>query len=96
MSDWYLREYLPGPKVETNSEIEAYVRANAGTCYHYAGTCKMGTDSMAVVDPKLRVRGVEGLRVVDASIIPKTVSGNTAAATMMIAERGAEFIAAGA
>ena len=93
MADWYLREVQPGPKVETDQEIEAYIRATAGTCYHYAGTCKMGTDPKAVVDPRLCVRGVQGLRVVDASIIPKTVSGNTAAATMMIAERGAEFIA---
>jgi choline dehydrogenase len=92
LAAWFAEEILPGPGVQTDTEIEAYVRMTADTCYHYAGTCKMGIDSMAVVTPDLRVRGIEGLRVADASIIPTTVSGNTAAATMMIAAKGADLI----
>jgi choline dehydrogenase len=65
------------------------------TCYHYSGTCSMGTDDHSVVDPFLKGYGIEDLRVMDASVIPRTVSGNTAAATMMIAERGSHFIADG-
>lgn len=72
---------------------DAYIRKTAGTCYHYAGTCKMGSDSMAVVSPSdLSVIGIEQLRVIDSSVIPQTVSGNTAAATMMIAARDSEMI----
>lgn len=92
LAAWLAEEILPGPGVQTDAEIEAYVRRTADTCFHYAGTCKMGIDPMAVVTPDLRVKGVEGLRVVDASIIPTTVSGNTAAATMMIAAKGADLI----
>jgi choline dehydrogenase len=92
LAEWLAEEIMPGPGVQTDAEIEAYVRKTADTCFHYAGTCKMGIDEMAVVTPDLRVRGVEGLRVVDASIIPTTVSGNTAAATMMIAAKGADLV----
>ncbi|MDC3960009.1 GMC family oxidoreductase [Polyangium jinanense] len=94
LADWFAEEILPGPRVQTDAEIEAYIRQTADTCYHYAGTCKMGVDDMAVVTPNLEVRGTERLRVVDASIIPTTVSGNTAAATMMIAAKGADLVLA--
>ena len=75
-------------------ELEAYTRGTAVTAHHPAGTCKMGadTDPMAVVDDALRVRGVEGLRVVDASVFPDLVGGNINAPVIMIAERAAELI----
>lgn len=92
LAAWLADEIMPGPDVQTDAELEAYARTTADTCFHYAGTCKMGVDAMAVVTPDLRVRGVERLRVVDASVIPTTVSGNTAAATMMIAAKGADLI----
>ena len=86
-------ELLPSPKAEiSDAEIEAHIRAYAKTVYHPSGTCKMGTDPMAVVDPTLRVHGMQGLRVCDASIMPTLISGNTNAPTIMIAERCAEFI----
>jgi choline dehydrogenase len=85
-------ETLPGPDVRTDSEWEAYLRAFAFRPHHPAGTCRMGCDDRAVVDPQLRVRGVEGLRVVDASIFPTITSGNTNAPTIMVAERAAGLI----
>jgi choline dehydrogenase len=85
-------EYAPGPNVRTDAEIDAYLRQNVETVYHPVGTCKMGHDKMAVVDDRLRVHGVAGLRVVDASIMPSIVSGNTNAPTIMIAERAADFV----
>lgn len=94
LAPWRSTEIYPGPAVKTPAEAEAYIRARAGTCFHYAGTCRMGADAMSVVNPQLQVHGVSRLRVVDASIIPTTVSGNTAAATMMIADRAASFILA--
>jgi choline dehydrogenase len=94
LASWFSEEISPGPGVRTDAELEDYVRNTADTCYHYAGTCKMGVDGMAVVTPDLKVKGVEGLRVIDASIIPTTVSGNTAAATMMIAAKGADLVLA--
>lgn len=81
--------------VRTDDEIRAAIRARADTIYHPVGTCRMGTDDLAVVDPQLRVRGVEGLRVVDASIMPTLISGNTNAPVVMIAERAVEFIRRG-
>jgi len=77
------------------SALAEHVRANAVTYYHPVGTCRMGADETAVVDDRLRVRGVEGLRVVDASVVPTIPSGNTNAPTLMIAERAAELIAGG-
>ncbi|MFC5991792.1 GMC family oxidoreductase [Limoniibacter endophyticus] len=85
-------ELAPGPHVQTDSEIEIWLRQNADTVFHPVGSCKMGTDALAVVDSQLRVRGVSGLRIVDASIMPRMPSSNTHAPTMMIAERAAEFI----
>jgi len=81
-------ELAPG-----SADPEAFIRAQASTLWHPAGTCKIGRDVSAVVDPQLRVRGVEGLRVIDASVMPSITSGNTAAPTMMIAEKGAAMIA---
>ncbi|GAA6619238.1 GMC family oxidoreductase [Scytonema sp. NUACC26] len=87
-------EVAPGPKVQSDRSLEAYIREVCNTVYHPIGTCKMGTDPMAVVDPELRVHGVEGLRVVDASIMPTIVTGNTNAPTIMIGEKAADLIKA--
>lgn len=81
--------------VRTDDEIRAAIREHADTIYHPVGTCRMGSDDRAVVDPQLRVRGVDGLRVVDASVMPTLVSGNTNAPVVMIAERAAELIRGG-
>ncbi len=91
MQDWTKEEVLPGKDV-SESELEDYIRRSCGTYHHMVGTCKMGIDSMAVVDPELRVRGIEGLRVADASIMPAITSGNTNAPTIMIGEKAADLI----
>ena len=76
--------------------MRGYVRETAITYHHQVGTCKMGTDAAAVVDPRLRVHGIEGLRVADASIMPMVTTGNTNAPSIMIGERAAEFLLADA
>lgn len=85
-------EMLPGREVRTAAGMEAYLRAQATTGYHPGGTSRMGEDELAVTDGELRVRGVEGLRVVDASVMPSGPTGSTAGAVFMIAERAAEMI----
>lgn len=85
-------EYLPGESVQTDEEWGAFIRERAETLYHPVGTCKMGSDDMAVVDTHLRVRGIDGLRVVDASIMPTITTGNTNAPVIMIAEKIADLI----
>src|SRR3954469_21410970 len=86
------REIYPGSDVADDADIEAYVRRSVQLLYHPVGTCKMGTGDDAVVDPHLRVRGVDGLRVIDASVMPQIPGGNTNAPTIMIAERAADLI----
>ncbi len=88
-------EMLPGPQFASDSELAARAGDIATTIFHPVGTCKMGTDATAVVDARLRVHGLAGLRVVDASIMPRIVSGNTNSPVIMIAERAADFIAQG-
>ena len=94
LKDWRAREIAPGPDVRTDEELVEYGMRNLITYHHQAGTCKMGIDSMAVTTPDLRVRGVPGLRVADASVMPSVTSGNTNAPTIMIAERCATFLLA--
>lgn len=86
------RRVIPDEGVRSDDEVDHWIANNASTVFHPVGTCKMGLDDMAVVDEKLRVRGITGLRVIDASIMPLLVSANTHAPTIMIAERGAEWI----
>ena len=92
-ADWTATERYPGPGARSRDELRDYIRRTAVTYHHQVGTCRMGLDGGAVVDPELRVNGIEGLRVADASVMPFVTSGNTAAATMMIAERAADLVA---
>ena len=86
------REHLPGTPLKTSSDYEAFIRKEAKGALHPTGACKMGTDAMAVVDPQLRVHGLDGLRVADTSIMPSVPSGNTNAPAIMVGERDANFI----
>ncbi len=86
------RELAPGEAAESDGEIDAFVRETVQSAYHPCGTCRMGSDGMAVVDPELRVRGLEGLRVVDSSVMPAITTGNLNAPTIMIAEKAADTI----
>jgi choline dehydrogenase len=85
-------EVVPGKNVQDDEQLRDWIRATSGTMFHPTGTCAMGGNAEAVCDPELRVRGVEGLRVVDASVIPETPRGNTNAPTMAVAERAADLI----
>jgi choline dehydrogenase len=91
-ADVLSEELTPGSGAQTDEDVTEYLRKSVSTVWHPSGTCKMGTDDMAVVDPSLRVRGLESLRVVDASIMPTIVSGNLNAPTMMIAEKASDLI----
>lgn len=88
------QEVRPGPQANTRAQLLAHIKASGHTCWHPAGTCRMGDDEGAVVDAKLRVRGVAGLRVVDASVMPSLPSSNTNIPTIMIAERAADLLRA--
>jgi choline dehydrogenase len=88
MQEYIASEYIPGDQVRTDDDILDYAKQYGGTVFHPTSTCRMGD----VVDPELRVHGMEGLRVVDASIMPAVVSGNTNAATIMIAEKAADMV----
>lgn len=92
LGEWRAREIAPGPDIRTDSELAEYAMANLLTYHHQVGTCKMGVDRMAVTAPDLRVYGVDGLRVADASVMPAVTSGNTNAPTIMIGERCAALV----
>ncbi len=94
LKDWVVEETYPAASVETDDEILSNAMALGGSCFHTAGTARMGADAKAVVDSQLRVRGAEGLRVADTSIMPTLVSGNTNGPAMMIGLRAADFILA--
>lgn len=85
-------ELAPGAAFRSDADLADYIQSNAKCAYHQAGSCKMGTDDMAVVDKRLRVHGVDRLRVMDASIMPTVTSGNTNAPTIMIGEKGADMV----
>ena len=85
-------EIQPGIHVQTDKELNDFIRENVESAYHPCGTCKMGFDEMAVVDVNLKVKGIQNLRVIDASVIPEIPSANLNAPTLMIAEKGADSI----
>ena len=92
LSDYNAGELSPTNEVQSDDEIDAWVRASANTIFHPVGTCRMGADAGSVVDAQLRVRGLDGLRVADASVMPEIIGGNTSAPSMMIAEKAADMI----
>ena len=96
MRSWLVREVFPGPQVQSDEDVSAVARATHQTVYHASGTCRMGAadDAMAVLDPDLRVRGVHGLRVVDASVFPTLTSVNPVVTVMLVAERAADLVLA--
>ncbi|MCF8185021.1 MAG: choline dehydrogenase, partial [Polynucleobacter sp.] len=92
MAPHIISEFVPGMQFQTDTQLLDAARRYSQTIYHPASTCKMGIDDMAVVDPRLKVHGIDGLRVVDCSIMPEIVSGNTHAPAVMIAEKAADMI----
>ena len=85
-------EILPGPALDKDDELRDYMKRTCTAVHHPGGTCRMGSDADAVVDPQLRVRGIAGLRVVDAAIFPRMVGGNSNAGVVMVAEKAADMI----
>jgi choline dehydrogenase len=92
LRQYIAEEFQPGPGVASDIQLLDYARQRGGTVYHPTSTCTMGTGPMAVVDPELKVHGIEGLRVADASVMPTVISGNTNAATIMIGEKLADMV----
>jgi choline dehydrogenase-like flavoprotein len=92
LAKYVLAERLPGPGVKTDQEYYDFICEHSKTSHHCAGTCRMGSDPAAVVDTRLRLNGIAGLRVVDNSIMPKVISSNTNAAAIMIGEKAADMI----
>jgi choline dehydrogenase len=92
MDPYVENEISPGPEVQSDEQIDAFVRENLESTYHPCGTCRMGEDELAVVDSDLRVRGIDGLRVIDSSVFPTEPNGNLNAPTMMLAERAADLV----
>ena len=88
----YISRPYDQPATDSDEDLRAYLRRHTYTTFHPVGTCRMGSDAEAVLDTELRVRGVEGLRVIDASVMPTVVRGNTNAATIAIAERAADLL----
>jgi choline dehydrogenase len=96
LAEWTAEELYPGPSVRTPAELREYVRRTVASYHHQVGTCRMGRGEEAVVDPELRVHGVDGLRVADASVMPFITTGNTNAPTLMIGEKASELLLAAA
>ena len=92
LDEWRGREIYPGPDVQSDEELADYARSAVLSYHHQNGTCKMGVDNLSVVDPRLKVRGVDGLRVADASVFPFVMAGNTNAPTIMVGEKAADMI----
>src|SRR3546814_20320529 len=92
LKDWIVEETLPGSRIETDEDILANAVQLGGTSFHICGTCRMGPDATSVVDPSLRVRGFDGLRVVDTFIMPTIVSGNTTATPLAVARNAAHIL----
>ena len=92
MNKYQGKETLPGVNVDSDEELKAFIKANMTSVHHPGGTCRMGDNEECVVDSQLRVRGIEGLRVADASVFPRMVSGNSNAPTVMVAEKAADMI----
>ena len=96
LAGYVAAEFQPGAKVQSDADWLAYGRENGDTVFHPTSSCRMGEDARAVVDGRLRVRGLERLRVIDASVMPTVVSGNTNAAVFALAEKGADLVRADA
>ena len=94
MQAYAAAEFLPGPKCQSDQAIDEHIRRTSITVHHPAGTCRMGADPASVVDPELRLRGIAGLRVADAAVMPDLPCGNINAAVIMIAEKAADLIRA--
>src|SRR5690606_12733613 len=94
LKGYVVREIEPGPAGDTDEGLLEYIRATGDTGFHFSGTARMGTGGMSVVDPRLRVHGVNRLRVIDASVMPTIASGNINAAVLMIGEKGADLVKA--